>query len=946
MRPPEGAVAHMRPPEGAVTHMRPPEGAVAHMRPPEGAVAHMRPPEGAVAHMRPPEGAVAHMRPPEGAVAHMRPPEGAVAHRLRTAASVIELHPTALGAQRQGLDTGNIYHNLSQTLTVWVYDPEYASPEELSRTAKGPSLNSRILSMQLNSLGQEPYVHTLSKRLNYFPSPLTDEGTWNIRLPMTSDDIHKVMKGNKVAFQDCFISDLPFLLTFPIITIPEDPGYLPLSLPAGHTLSVSWRACLPTFAVLVTEDETYQTNDSFRNWNRVRIPPGALSDNERRNLTHLLSFQSGILLLTQGTIYLRTSEEFTKLNSSKGLPDSGIIGIRSRRWCIPYYTYKAGKRRSMVAAWTKNELYLGYSQFRFQKVLNTSTLITALNTTDTVEIETAAYTRHPLEIGVVVHWCSPCVTDKTISIVIYNEDLRKWSFQDFKLTLPMSTVLDLAFLYSAMPDVLLWDSSRIYYCYKNFSDTGIIKTAAGESDLSVLSDGSKIHSVITDYDGTIVIKMENNVMFYFKADITDTVRLHSWTNRTSQTAILFNRAFKPYLLYYDLHTMLQVQEYPLDLEVLSILHNTNDSCPYLAFQHNIVRKYYFIDKGERLTIWTQLVYPENLGLNIIVELYGPNILSWKQSTSYEIASGFCTKTMLTTFYQSTKYDLVDDYYKLQQENMGLLLVDFRPSEFSKTCPLAKKGFEVVLGCDVNKHIRVKGFSKRGCNRRDFSYVIDKEFLRHKPQQNAKIRYDVGKYGCPMRLGFNDEFQPTLQLFNETGFIKVIDANFIIWEIHGRTDYTYNLTMRESGCINEAQTWDSMIEENPGVPLEEVWGPQNYRTCFSYAVGKPGNLNQNYEILNITNRNHIHWPMGHSGMYVFRVKVLDPNYSFCNLSALFAIETFGAIPSPSIYLVAAFLFLLMLTFISVLILSYFWYSKIYRQFIFEPLHKNPAKQKRN
>lgn len=51
-------------------------------------------------------------------------------------------------------------------------------------------------------------------------------------------------------------------------------------------------------------------------------------------------------------------------------------------------------------------------------------------------------------------------------------------------------------------------------------------------------------------------------------------------------------------------------------------------------------------------------------------------------------------------------------------------------------------------------------------------------------------------------------------------------------------------------------------------------------------------------------------------------------------------------SPSFYLVAALIFVLVLTFISVLVLSYFWYAKIYRQFIFEPLHKPPSKQKKN
>lgn len=53
--------------------------------------------------------------------------------------------------------------------------------------------------------------------------------------------------------------------------------------------------------------------------------------------------------------------------------------------------------------------------------------------------------------------------------------------------------------------------------------------------------------------------------------------------------------------------------------------------------------------------------------------------------------------------------------------------------------------------------------------------------------------------------------------------------------------------------------------------------QNYKHCFSYAIGKPGDLNQPYEIINKSNHNHLVWPLNHPGMYVFRVKILDPNY---------------------------------------------------------------------
>ncbi|KAL6037245.1 hypothetical protein STEG23_000010, partial [Scotinomys teguina] len=436
--------------------------------------------------------------------------------------------------------------------------------------------------------------------------------TWVIRLPMSSDDLMKEIRGNKVAFQDCFISNLAFLLTFPMITMPEQLGDLPLTLPPGSPLISTWLSCIPTFAVLVTDKDTFQTNNSFHTWTRLRVPPGVLSDAERHNVTDVALFNSGIIFLINGAIYLKTRRTFEKLGPNKGAPDTEIIGIKKRRWC------------------------------------------------------------------------------------------------------------------------------QIRYIFK-----------------------------------------------------------------------------------------------------------------------------------------------------------------------------------LTTFFQKTNYESVNDYLKLQDKNMGIVLVQFRPSEFSKTCPMAKKVLEIAVGCDANKHIQVKGFNRTECQRRDFSYVIDKEYLRDNPPENLKIRYDVGKYGCPRRLEFNKPFHPIIELHNENGFVSKVTANFIVWEIHGRNDYTFNYTMK-----------------------------QNYRPCFSYAIGKPGDLNQPYEILNMSNKNHLLWPMDHAGMYVFRVKILDPNFSFCNLTTIFAIETFGVIPRPSLYLVAAFVFVLMLTLTSVLVLSYFWYAKIYRQFIFEPLQKPPEKLKKS
>lgn len=54
--------------------------------------------------------------------------------------------------------------------------------------------------------------------------------------------------------------------------------------------------------------------------------------------------------------------------------------------------------------------------------------------------------------------------------------------------------------------------------------------------------------------------------------------------------------------------------------------------------------------------------------------------------------------------------------------------------------------------------------------------------------------------------------------------------------------------------------------------------QNYRSCSELLENssKEG-LNEQYQILNSTSRNHIAWPFSHDATYVFRARILDRNY---------------------------------------------------------------------
>ncbi|XP_070929519.1 cation channel sperm-associated auxiliary subunit epsilon isoform X6 [Macaca nemestrina] len=541
----------------------------------------------------------------------------------------------------------HFFNNLTQVISVWVYDPENADPDELLGSAEEPSINSIVLSTQMATLGQKPIVHTILKRKTYVSNEKMKKGTWHIMVPMTRDDALKEIRGNQVTFQDCFIADFLIVLTFPSLTIPEIPGSLPISSPRGSQLMVSWDACVVASVVLVTDMETFQTNDSFRTWTRIRVPPGSLSDAERRSVADVIVSRDGVFFLTNGVLYQKSFRGFLKLGRILNLPNGGIIGISSRKWCWVKYLSKAKERRSNFAVWTENEVYLEYILLKFTRLVTTTELKNILNlsVTATLTIHSVEYTGHPLEIAVFLSYCTICTVTKKIFLVIYNEDTKQWVSQEFTLDAPIDSVFVPYFIFSALPGLILWNKHSIYYCYHNFTFTGILQTPAGHGNLSMLSNDSIIHEVFIDYYGNILIKMENNVIFHSKINTRDVVKLHLWTNNTTRAFVLLSTSGYTYFLYALDNGTIQIQDYPLSLETRSVAFTTKDKCPYMAFHNNVARVFYFLDKGEILTLWTQIIYPENTGLYVVVESYGPKILEESHDISFEAAFGHCTKTL-------------------------------------------------------------------------------------------------------------------------------------------------------------------------------------------------------------------------------------------------------------------------------------------------------------
>nr|XP_032657007.1 cation channel sperm-associated protein subunit epsilon [Chelonoidis abingdonii] len=729
--------------------------------------------------------------------------------------------------------------NDSQELILWIYDPENAEPSELNHTAMSPPPNSKTLSKQFWNLGQEPVVQTYFRNTKYFATAFPELGFWKINVPAVLDDIITNIHGKAIAFQDCFVLDSPFIISRPEEPFPNNVNDNSLCSPAGSEPYIEWSACFPTTALLLSEFGTFHTNDGFITYKEIKAPAHILGFDLSHKVTDIVLTDDGILFLITGTVYKRESNRFFKLGSEYNLPETGITGIQSRLWCSSEYPVQSGRKLSTVAIWTPTEQYLGYDGNVFIKITDTTTLkkVLDLPVTASLSIGTVCYDSRPSEVSLLMA-CVGCSSSRVFYLSAYNEDRDLWVLRDFSLNAPPQGFMLMEFVYSASPSMLMWNKEMVYYSYKNNTINGFVMVAGLNQKLSEVSQGSTIHQLVIDYFGNTVIKMKNNVMIFFKVEMKNAVELPQWEKKSKNIVLYLNPSGNLDMLFIN-GSSIHRKVYPLKTEMFTYIHGFQDICPYLVFQHNMDLNVYYLDMGDEVTFWAQIVYIENLGLSTIVEIYRPELLMQTTDVNYEIARGICTKNQTMKFYHKMDYSLEPNY--------------------------------------------------------------------------------------------------TEALYDGSAFVKTVEANFILWEIHGRSDYSYNSSMKQVGCLREAQTWISMLEEHENSTLDEIWGPQNYRSCFQSELGPLGDLNQLYQIMNHSGYNSLIWPTEYSGIYVFRVKIVDPNFSFCDLTTIFAVRTYGIVESPNIGEVAGFSILILSIFGGILIVSYFRYVKIYRALIYvDPL----------
>ncbi|XP_060686691.1 cation channel sperm-associated auxiliary subunit epsilon-like [Hemiscyllium ocellatum] len=446
----------------------------------------------------------------------------------------------------------------------------------------------------------------------------------------------------------------------------------------------------------------------------------------------------------------------------------------------PAHRDPGGHVLSSAAIWTSDNLYLLNSKtVTFAKHLKqydwSDILRFPKNASKT--IGAVSFGSRPPEIGVLIE-VKDYFNQTKLFLTIYNEETNTWVLSTIFLytdaeSLPVSP-LCMQFIESALPAVFIWSNKTVFYSLRNNSKNGKLQIN-GDEHLSNAVEGSTIHQIIFDHKLHIVIKMVNNLILFGTVGINTLVRLHVW-ERHNSNIILYSNLLSQIFVIKLVNSVIQEYEYPLETEIYSSLSmQSKPKCPFQQFKHNLEYPIYYLDMGESLLFWAEIIYKQESGLQIEIIDYNKNLLNWMTNYSYQITAHFYTRTKL-------------------------------------------------------------------------------------------VFYNRKRFGCPIRVYYKTPFKPILELYLGEKFISNVSANYILWEEEERTDFYYNTTML-----------------------------QNYRSCFE-AHGSVKSMDRPYEILNSTGSMYLTWPNDHNGIYLFTVKIVDPNFSFCELTAEFAIETYGVIIS--------------------------------------------------
>ncbi|XP_050981307.1 cation channel sperm-associated auxiliary subunit epsilon-like isoform X1 [Labeo rohita] len=810
----------------------------------------------------------------------------------------------------------------SQTVRIWIIDPDKADEAEINNTAMIPSVYFRYLTKRL-FVGGEFAVIELSSFPQAIQSNFTNQGFWEALLLGDHKYHHLHIISQSVSFHGKSVASSQHVFYG---TSPEKPygdKEVSLRLPTGSPMSIVWGACTPYRALLLSDKGTFMTKNAFLTYEEMKVDPGELlmPDEGYYVVSDAVLLGNGSVFHIGDALFWRDNEDGILRRNPTKLIDEGVKGLSFRTHCADDYPLPEFELAT-VLAWTDHELYKGGKNLDW--TTNSSYMSNILSLPKTATILNAAFGSHPASLSALVMY--------TGSVQLYlltsyeNEGI--WRNRTLWSRNVLQGPFQMLFVSAALETLLVWNKDTMLYSFHNDIEWRYLQIM-DSSSISQEANGSHIHHVVMDHSRNMLVKMENNVLFFCKFGMNKLFRLPTW-NDPGRSVVLYLNQKEQIIMLTMLDGGLHVQKYPLQMEIRSAMRGEVHDCPFIGFTHNMNRPVYYVDKGEGIELWAQIVNHEGKNINVTLSRNKDHVLHITERTHFESVHHLDTTNKTFYIYQDAGYRDITNNSDLLWNSSDIVSLELVPTQVDNSCNLPKEQIShFFVGCPPNRHIRVIKPQSVPCEMHTFHNYTIPGFVLSNSSKDLLVFYDWKSFGCVLRIHYKDEFRPDIKLYDGETFVRSVDANFIVWENFNRKDYYFNATMRQVACLHEAQTWKSMLvdEKRP----EEAWGPHNYRSCFVDNSEKLGNLDQPYEIMNRSSTNYISFSEEYTAIYVFNVKIVDPNYSFCDLRAVFAIQTYGISVVDQLFLHYKFLIPFLITLI-ILCFIFYRYTSIFRDML--------------
>ncbi len=865
----------------------------------------------------------------------------------------------------------------SRQLLVWAVDPDNASADELSGAALVPSAASKLLTQGLYSIGMTPVIQLAEGSLVTVTTDITYDSTtstWSLNYTAPAMTLERIsVLNNGVAFFGAAVADSVHLLSVtsfgvePTTFVKDVAGTIG-AWTTGWTMRVSTvnpnlMIARPTGAFT----HFRFSPDGFRNQDEMyHITKGALTgtaDTTAESFTDIAFIGSTIIVLTAtGDIYQTTGTTWTA--ALTGQTVASIHAPPAFDWLRTHSYGTSPVNLRGVAVTAAKAFYVTQDGGVTWTAESVNLEVTAGFSTTILDVEVSASIPDRIVVvstdGAVKRTFFHTIGGSTVDAGVVDEStIIPWST-------PVPFRLSIGATVSITPNQgMTWATVTPYSRDPTRPAAGLgggetwKQGAAGAGAGAIVTTTGRVFSNLLG--STTLHEIAAGISVTDTTSLVLTLPLPNMVFIYTPTAAFAGVSSRVIPLINELTST------PLPAFVASTGangHNERLACPFDSLQWNLTTDVP-LDMGEAAT--ATATGPTHVSVTQSEPVWLTMALAGSSAAFSQTSSTISTASVAARTASTRDVSLVWD---IPSATPKCLLADVSfptsPMEYIteqykvattktfshvQTATALDRGAaplnptaRVMMGCPPGRHIRVEGVSfnpedcpnfKSGGSQNDFGHSFSIwTYLRPGATVDSSLAvglssYDIDTFGCPVSVYHGTTgYKPTLYMYDGPTKVKRVDGDFVVYELRGRTDFGYSWTESAASCTHGSQTWSIMADQSSGDAVDS-WTSTNYIPCTSDTSLSYGS-DDVYEILSESTENALKFTSnGADGVYVFRAVVVDPDFSYCDLTVDFALDTYGAPLSVFVTFVVV-LAGIVLSGCSVCV-SYIWYKR--RKFMF-------------